>query len=115
MKAARQQQLVELLNQHYTLTTAALSHFLRVPRFKQVAEAGKHSAVNTGRREHLSETIVIARSLNPVLPSPAGLRPLAGNSTAVHTLVNFGHSDKILSQVINAHLYLQRELIFFRI
>lgn len=30
MKAARQQQLVELLNQHYTLTTAALSHFLQV-------------------------------------------------------------------------------------
>ena len=30
MKAARQQQIVELLNQHHTLTTEALSHLLQV-------------------------------------------------------------------------------------
>jgi DeoR family L-fucose operon activator len=68
MKAARQQQIVELLNQHHTLTTEALSHLLQVSIEtirRDLSELQKQGvfSVATGRRAFSSVTITTARSL----------------------------------------------------
>ena len=69
MKAARQQQIVELLNQHHTLTTEALSHLLpqvsigTIRRdLNELQRQGAFSVV-TGGREFFNAIIITARSL----------------------------------------------------
>lgn len=70
--------------------------------------------VRIGNLRDVTQIISDAGPDNTLLPFSQALAA-SGLSPTAHTTVNICHPDEILSQIINAYLYLQGQLIFLGI